>query len=454
MKKGFFVLTLGLTLILSLVFIPLSAQARGTAPGKNKIMKMIAAYKGDGIYVVQDMMFYDEGNFYEIEINNEKIGEMTVKPAANSRGDVKPGWTPVKTTKHRFSYKVSPDKRKKGDPIIITLKIRNKDAGPVENARVVLDMAMKMATGEVAMAMDMGMDMGSMAMPGMPMKMYMPIIGMGAHVLPPGKIRVEVHFTEMNDDEVLDNGSEVHKDMSMRMTRVLNEFYYGLPKDMHLRLVIPYVDYKMTGFMPMGGVKGEATGLGDISMVLKKRLYMKDGWSFAVSGGIKLPTGKDDAKFTDRNMATKAFYDDYRMSLDMQPGTGTFDPLLGAALSKSDRLGSWHANAMYRYIPKGDEDVDPGDILMFNVARNLAINDSLTLVFEANGMDREDDKYPGRTPWAGYNEHGLILNLTPGFQVHPAEWVTLEGAVKIPVITPDDGIIPGPMPFVGANFKF
>ncbi len=455
MKARFLVLAFGVTLVLGLVSTPLSAQIRGVAMGKNMTMKMIATYEGDGIYVVQDMMFYDEGNFYKIKINNEKIGEMTVKPAVNSQSGFKTGWTAVETTKHRFSYQVSPDERKKGDPITITIKIRDKDASPVENAKVVLDMAMgDMAMGDMAMAMDMGMDTGSMAMPTMPMKMYMPIVSMGAHVVPQGKFKFKVHWTEMRDNEFRDNGSEVHKNMDMRMTRVLNEFYYGLPNDMHLRLVIPYVDYKMTGFMPMGSVAGTAEGLGDITMVLKKRLYMKNGLSLAISGGIKLPTGKNDAKFTNQNMATKAFNDDYRMSLFMQPGNGTFDPLLGAALSKSDRYGSWHANAMYRYIPKGEEDVDPGDIWMFNMARNLAINDSITLVSEINIMIQGDDDYPGRTVWAGYNEHGLILNLTPGLQVHPAKWVTLEAAVKIPVVTPDDGVIPKAMPFAGANFRF
>lgn len=426
MKTRFLVLAFGVTLILGLVSTPLSA----------KTMKMIATYEGDGNYVVHDMIFFEEGNFYEIKINNEKVGEMTVEPTIKYQSGFKPGWTSVKTTKYRFSYKVSPDERKKGDPIIITIKIQNKDGSPIENARVVLDMAMEKMV--------------------MPMQMHMCIVGMGAHVLPQGKFKFKLHWTEMRDKEERDNGTVVHTDMNMRMTRVLYEFYYGLPNNMHLRLFIPYVDYEMFGFMPMGGVTGKVKGIGDISIILKKRIYynMEKGLSFAISGGVKLPTGKDDVKFDDKNMATKAFYDDYRMPLDMQPGTGTFDPLVGAALTKSDRFGSWHANVMYRYIPKGYKDVDPADIWMFNLARNIAINDFITLAAEVNGMYRGDDDYPGRKVWAGYNEHGLIINLTPGLQIHPTGWMTLEAAVKFPVVTPDDGIIPKPMPFIGGFIRF
>lgn len=412
-------------------------------------MKMIATYEGDGNYVVHDMIFFEEGNFYEIKINNEKVGEMTVKPAINSQDSVKPDWTAVETTKHRLSYQVSPDERKKGDPITITIKIQNKDATPVENAKVVLDMAM----GDMAM----GMDMGNM---NMPMKMYMPVVSMGAHVLPQGKWRFEVHWTQMKDDEFKSNGSVVYPDMHMRMSKVINEIYYGLPNDMHLRVVIPYVNNKMIGTMAMGmmnvGIEGSANGLGDIMVILKKRFYndMASGWSFAAGLGLKLPTGKDDEKFTDLNSMTQKFYNDYRLPIIMQPGTGEFDPILTGYITKSDSKGSWHGNFMYIYTSKANEDVDPGDKLMFNLARNFPITDRFILVGEINGMWQSDDDYPGRNITAGMDKHGTVISLTPGLQFKPIKTLVLEAAVKIPVVTPDDGMIPEPMFFIGGHIRF
>ncbi len=43
-------------------------------------MKMLSSYLGDGIYKIQDMMFYEIGNLYEIVVNGEKIAETTIMP--------------------------------------------------------------------------------------------------------------------------------------------------------------------------------------------------------------------------------------------------------------------------------------------------------------------------------------------------------------------------------------
>lgn len=303
-----------------------------------------------------------------------------------------------------------------------------------------------------------------MHMAGMEMKMYMPIVGMGAHVLPKGKWRIKSHWTEMEDDEILDDGNAVHPDMNMEMQKLTTKIMYGLPRDMHVSIVVPYVDNEMSGSMSMTmmgtttvyGMSGKASGLGDISVILKKRLYhnMENGWAFAVSGGVKLPTGKDDEKFTDENTMTDNFYDDYRLPINMQPGTGEFDPLVGISCSKSDKLGSWHANAMYIYTSEADEDVDPGDKLMFHLARNFPLTDRFILVGEINGMWQGDDDYPGRNISPGLDEHGTVISLTPGLQFKPTKNSVLEVAVKFPVVTPDDGMIPKPMPYFGAGVKF
>lgn len=290
-----------------------------------------------------------------------------------------------------------------------------------------------------------------------PMKMYMPIVSMGAHVLPKDKWRFEIHWTQMKDKEILHNGSAVQPDMDMRMSRVINEIYYGLPEDMHLRLVIPYVYNRMSGTMGMNmGMNGTAEGLGDIMVILKKRFYndMASGWSFAAGLGIKLPTGKDDEKFTDSNLMTLSFSDDNRMPIAMQPGTGEFAPVFTGYFTKSDSKGSWHGHLMYIYTSKTDNDVDPGDKLMFNLARNFSLTEDLILVGEINGMWQGDDDYPGRNIAPGLDEHGTIITLTPGLQFEHSKNLMLEAALKFPVITPDDGVIPEPMPFIGGYIRF
>jgi hypothetical protein len=43
-------------------------------------MKMLSSYLGDGTYMIQDQMFYKIGNFYEIIVDGENIGETKVIP--------------------------------------------------------------------------------------------------------------------------------------------------------------------------------------------------------------------------------------------------------------------------------------------------------------------------------------------------------------------------------------
>ncbi|MFQ5900044.1 MAG: transporter [Thermodesulfobacteriota bacterium] len=286
--------------------------------------------------------------------------------------------------------------------------------------------------------------------------MDMPIVSYGAHVLPQGRWKFKVYWTQMEDDEFRINGSVVHPDMDMRMGRVVNEIYYGLPDDMHLRLVIPYVNNKMNGTTMNMGMNGKTRGFGDIIAILKKRFYsdMVSGWSFAAGLGFKLPTGKSEEKFSDRNKMTQNFYDDYRLPINMQPGTGKFDPVLTSYFTKSDSKGSWHGHLMYINTLEADKGVDPGDKLMFHLARNFPLTDHVILVGEINGMWQGDDDYQERNIPSGLDRHGTIINLTPGLQFKPTDNSMLEAAVKFPVVTPDDGMIPKPMPFIGGHIRF
>ena len=43
-------------------------------------MKMLPSYMGDGIYKIQDLMFYEIGNIYDIVVDGETIGQTTVMP--------------------------------------------------------------------------------------------------------------------------------------------------------------------------------------------------------------------------------------------------------------------------------------------------------------------------------------------------------------------------------------
>ena len=93
----------------------------------------------------------------------------------------------------------------------------------------------------------------------------------------------------------------------------------GARNDLQLSAIVPFVDRSLKG---NGGLDIESRGLGDASLVAKWRFYRWDAPSKALNvaliGGLELPTGADDE--SDGGVT---------LPPDLQPGSGSWDPLLG-----------------------------------------------------------------------------------------------------------------------------
>jgi hypothetical protein len=66
---------------------------------------------------------------------------------------------------------------------------------------------------------------------------------------------------------------------------------------------------------------GSVAGIGDINLLAKYRMTDGDGAGFALLGGIKLPTGGTH----------RCSGEGEQLETEHQPGTGSWDPLFGAA---------------------------------------------------------------------------------------------------------------------------
>ena len=83
---------------------------------------------------------------------------------------------------------------------------------------------------------------------------------------------------------------------------------------------------------------GDAQGIGDIVVLANYQVYARNGYDWALQGGVKTPTGETDVGA--------------RLETEFQPGSGSWDFLVGGAVST--HLGSFgvHANILYTATTK------------------------------------------------------------------------------------------------------
>lgn len=134
---------------------------------------------------------------------------------------------------------------------------------------------------------------------------------------------------------------------------------YGVSDRLTLSLELPYVrrDRLREGTEEGAEDLGTIAGLGDATLLAKYKLTGAPGEGLALIGGLKVPTG-----------GTHRRHDGERLETEHQPGTGSWDPVFGAAAST--HLGELRldASALYQLSGKGAQDTRLGDRLTGGIA--------------------------------------------------------------------------------------
>lgn len=137
--------------------------------------------------------------------------------------------------------------------------------------------------------------------------------------------------------------------------------HYGLLHDVQLGVVLPYVFNSFHQGNTLGPTRLSAEGLGDIT------LYGK--WAFlehfephmnlkaSVIGGLGMATGSDHE--SDRGV---------RLPPELQPGTGSWDGFLGAAVNYEPSRWKFDATVLYKRNGENDEHYHFGDELFVELA--------------------------------------------------------------------------------------
>ena len=143
---------------------------------------------------------------------------------------------------------------------------------------------------------------------------------------------------------------------------------YGVTHELTISAELPYVrrdhlregSHDHVGGQTINEVEqlGNVSGIGDLNLLAKYRLTHGEGSGFALIGGLKIPTGSTHRRSNDGE----------RLETEHQPGTGSWDPIFGAAFGT--KLGAFglSASALYQLSTMGAQHTELGDRLQGGIA--------------------------------------------------------------------------------------
>ena len=143
---------------------------------------------------------------------------------------------------------------------------------------------------------------------------------------------------------------------------------YGITHRLTLSAELPFVrrddlregTHAHSGGVAISGVEqlGSVSGIGDMSLLAKYRLTAGEGPSLALIGGIKVPTGSTHRQSIGGE----------RLETEHQPGTGSWDPIVGASASAALGAVTVTASGLYQFSTHGAQQTRLGNRLQGGVA--------------------------------------------------------------------------------------
>ena len=272
-----------------------------------------------------------------------------------------------------------------------------------------------------------------------------PITTTTAHTLPQGQWVIALDTQHINFDAVpaarLARLSEADEDVHStdKLTRTALNLAYGVSDTLTLGVSLPYVSREnLTETAHEGGDEpfealGDADGLGDLQLFAAVNAWQSDNGNqrIAVLGGIKAPTGKTSARSDEGE----------RLEVEIQPGSGSWDPFLGLAYSHQQGRWGFDTNVLYTKVNSGSQSTDLGDVFNYNAAVSYSLSGATddghdhahartSLVLEVNGEWRDRIDIGDETE---NNSGGNVVYLAPGVVTQLGQW-SAGLSVGVPVV--------------------
>ncbi len=193
---------------------------------------------------------------------------------------------------------------------------------------------------------------------------------LSATIVPPGSaglsLRLEYTDLEAFSDEALKRfaANDEHADSLDSLFVTYLNAAFGVTQRLSLSLSMPYVrrnDIRHGG--AHGGAahvhrSGDSVGPGDLSVFGKYQFWRGAQWRAALALGVQAPTGLTSDRTQDGD----------RFEVKHQPGSGSWDPLIGLAATRMNGPFTFHLEAFYRLATEGSRETTLGNALEYGGA--------------------------------------------------------------------------------------
>ncbi|MBI5099446.1 MAG: transporter [Nitrospirae bacterium] len=200
-------------------------------------------------------------------------------------------------------------------------------------------------------------------------------------------------FSDSELKEIAQSGSDVHSVDSIFHT--IFSMGYGITDDLTLSLKVPYVVLNNIKEAHKDEpdevhIHGDSKGIGDLTIFSQYRfLKMYDlNIESSLIFGLRIPFGRTKARDIDGE----------RFETEFQPGSGSWNPLVGLAATKRFEKMSLDADVLYTIATKGAQETDLGDLFNYDLALSYRVFNRPVvwdLIVEANGEWKQKQKIDG-----------------------------------------------------------
>ena len=165
-------------------------------------------------------------------------------------------------------------------------------------------------------------------------------------------------------------------------------------------------------------------GLGDPTL-MGKYLLLNEPVELALLAGIQIPLGNTRQRTDDGEL----------LEPDHQPGSGSWNPLLGVAVARQFETFTIGASALYRITSRGRHDFTPGQQVVFAVKGEMQLlglgtfprlYGSLELSEQFTAKDMEKSV-------TNHDTGGSIIGLGFGLRLRATEHLTVGGTFTVPL---------------------
>jgi len=279
-----------------------------------------------------------------------------------------------------------------------------------------------------------------------------PLLTNSASTLQKGRLAITLQSSYVDIDSFSDSkmlgfaeeGHDVHTlDYLYTVSAGLS---YGITDNLTVSLKIPYISFN--NIREVHGededhegengeehaevhVHGDSDGIGDITVLGQYRFLKLDSGQLesALLFGLKVPTGKTDEEDINGE----------RFDTEFQPGSGSWDPIIGLAVTKRFGRVSFDADARYTLVTEGSRDTDLGDLFNYDLALSYHVPARILmdLILELNGEWKQKQEVDGEKD-ENSGEHALFIS--PGVRIYLGKTSSAFVSAGFPLIQDMNGI--------------